>query len=97
MRITLKELLENYTYDMYMWDTSREDYDKQMSEYTDLDFNEDFYELAINFWVSYEEEHARNNWEPDYVAMTNAFIESIEDDYTWIHNWEEMDIDWYIN
>lgn len=92
MKTNLRWLLEEYAYDMYMWDISREDFDKKLSEYTDLDYNDDFYDMALECGAAYEEEHAKNNSEPDYVWMADHFIECIEDDYNWVMNWEEVDL-----
>jgi len=97
MKTTLRELLEQMTYDFYMWDYDRDKFDKEISEYINLDYIEDFSEMALKHWEDYEAENAKNNWEPDYVSMADSFVESIETSYTWILDWEEIDIDDNIN
>jgi len=93
MQTTLRQLLEEITYDFYMWDYDRDKFDEEISEYTDLTYIEDFSEMALKYWEDYEAEHAVNNWEPDYVWMADSFVESIETSYTWMKDWEEIDID----
>jgi len=98
MKIKLRDLLQEMTYEFYMWYYDRDKFDEDISEYTNLTYIEDFSEMALNHWVDYEAENAVNNWEPNYLLMTDSFIESIETSYTWINqSWEEIDIDDYIN
>jgi len=92
MKIQLRDLLEELTYEFYMWDTPGNIYDARITAYTNLECIWDFSEYAL--WFAWEK--AVNNTEPDYVKLSADFVESL--DYTWKNlNWEEIDIDDFIN
>jgi len=92
-KITLRQLLEEMTYNFYMWDYDRDKFDKEISEYVKLDYIEDFSEKALKYW---EENIKWHN--PNFVRISSNFITSLDWYYNWINlDWEEIDLDWFIN